>query len=421
MEYTLVLTKEVKHSDEGDFLEVPFDVPMNTEKLRVVVSIAAGSNEPYTIDVGLCDPAQVRGWSGSTKYDLVIGLDSATPGYLKGPIQQGRWAVLLGAYVVGDAGVSVTAEVTLYPTNKQWLQGDLHVHTVHSDGAYSMAELDEIAQRIGLDFIGLTDHNTVSQNYAYPRETRVTYIPGMELTTYHGHANLFGVKNPCDDFRVQSVSDVQRIMVQARERGARIAINHPFDDTGPSCQWQWGYDVPFEWFEVWNGPWRDANEQSLALWQAMLSEGKRVVAVGGSDTHREHPFVRHGYPTNYVYAKSRNPEDVLEAIGLGQVTLTFCPNGPRLELQASDAPMGGSSQSKRFSVSLTRALPGDEVVLFTGAGEWTRYTVQEPGNFLVEGTHDAEVFLRAEVRRYFPQVDRNLVAAISNPIFVASR
>lgn len=418
METERTVLTEITQADVGRFVEVPFAVPEGIAQVRVRIVVAPHESGPCTIDVGICDPVRVRGWSGSARYDITVGQDEATPGYAKGDILPGRWAVLLGVYMVGSKGADVTAEITLVSAEKRWLKGDLHVHTVHSDGAYTLAELDRIARDLALDFIGLTDHNTISQNYSYPRETPVVYIPAMEFTTYRGHANLFGIGDPCDDFRAQSATDVASIFAEAKRRGASISINHPFDDAGPSCRWQWGYDHPFDWLEVWNGPWRESNQQSLELWHSMLCAGGRATAVGGSDTHREHPYVRHGYPTTHVYAKSRTVEHILEALHTGRVTMSYCPDGPRLELRAPDAGMGGDSRQRSFDVVLTAAEPGDEVVLFSEMGEVKRYTVLQSGDFAAMGEHEAKKFLRAELWRHFPQVNRQLMAALTNPIFM---
>lgn len=418
---TETVSTEISFGDTGRFIEVPFNVPDGTAEIRVRITVSPHGPGPCVIDVGLCDPVRVRGWSGGARYDLTVGLDRATPGYIQGDIAPGRWAVLLGVYIVGEGGARVSAELTLTPATRRWLQGDLHMHSVHSDGAYTLMEIDAIARSLGLDFAGLTDHNTVSQNTDYPGGSPVTYIPAMEWTTYHGHANLFGVPDPCEDFRVQSAAGAIQLLEEAKRRGARISINHPFDDAGPSCQWGWGYDLPFDWLEVWNGPWRDSNARSLALWQSMLCEGKRVIAVGGSDAHREHPYVRHGFPVNYVCARSRRAEDILSAIQEGRITLSYRPGGPRLELWTEDAKMGGVTRGDSFIVGLAEAEPGDEVVVVSEAGAARRYRVSHAGRFEAAGTHQAKKFLRAELWRFFPEAGRTIPAALSNPVFVQGK
>ena len=47
---------------------------------------------------------------------------------------------------------------------RTWLAGDLHAHTVHSDGAMTVPELAAHAVARGLDFVAVTDHNTVSHH-----------------------------------------------------------------------------------------------------------------------------------------------------------------------------------------------------------------------------------------------------------------
>jgi hypothetical protein len=417
----LKLSTDVTTHDTDRFIELPFDVPRGISKIQVKVSVTPGGEDPCTIDVGLCDPDRVRGWSGSTKYDLIVGVDEATPGYLKGNIPDGRWAILLGIYVVGKNGAHVETSVTLFETKNMWVKGDLHVHTVHSDGAYTLAELDSIAKRKGLDFIGLTDHNTTSQNFSYVTESPVTYIPAMELTTYHGHANLFGVSSPCDDFRVQQPSDLEQILIEAKKRGAKIAINHPYDDAGPSCQWQWGYRLQYDWVEVWNGPWRPSNSQSLELWQNMLSEGQRIVAVGGSDTHREHPYVKHGWPTTWVYTDTRSVAGILNGIQQGHAFLTYAPEGPKINIHCGEAMMGDVVTSDRTDdvvVTVEDLQKGDKVIVISDKGVSLSQTVCEEVTERKWCLDKGEVqFYRVEVWRDFPEANQPLMAALSNPIY----
>ena len=38
---------------------------------------------------------------------------------------------------------------------------DIHSHTTHSDGSFSVKELLKEAERIGLSLLSITDHNTI--------------------------------------------------------------------------------------------------------------------------------------------------------------------------------------------------------------------------------------------------------------------
>ena len=63
---------------------------------------------------------------------------------------------------------------------------DLHIHSTHSDGTLTPAELIREAKRLGLSAVALTDHNTVSGVPAFLAEAHkqgVTAVAGVELST----------------------------------------------------------------------------------------------------------------------------------------------------------------------------------------------------------------------------------------------
>ena len=43
-----------------------------------------------------------------------------------------------------------------------WFAGELHTHTVHSDGEFTVEQLCRAAKERELSLIALTDHNTAS-------------------------------------------------------------------------------------------------------------------------------------------------------------------------------------------------------------------------------------------------------------------
>jgi hypothetical protein len=311
----------------------------------------------------------------------------------------------------------------------RWVTGDLHMHSVHSDGAYELGEVLRLSEAAGLEFVALTDHNTASQNRAYPYETPLICIPGMELTTYRGHINLLGVADPLGDFRVRTQDELGERLRDARQRGAKIGVNHPFRDCDtPGCRWEWGWDVDYDWVEIWNGPWRQCNSDALEWWQAQLERGKRVVAVGGSDTHRprRHPYApQHGMPTNWVWARAKFGEAILEAVAEGHLFLSHSQEGPTIDLRCGPFMMGDrvdeGSPKAEVRLEARRLSNGDvvrvvsdkgieqEVVLADGDQQSEALTLAWP----VEGRR----FYRVEVWRYFEEAEGILMAAMSNPIY----
>src|SRR5690625_6690054 len=68
-------------------------------------------------------------------------------------------------------------------------------HSADSDGEQSVSELATLATGNGLDFLAVTEHNTISHLPHLPRvgaRHDITLLPGQEVTTPTGHANAIG-------------------------------------------------------------------------------------------------------------------------------------------------------------------------------------------------------------------------------------
>ena len=178
---------------ERRYTHVPFDVPPGVRAMRVVYDYSDRiSSDPLlsggnTLDIGLFDErgiaqssAGFRGWSGSEKMEFTIDESWATPPYRKGKIRAGRWHVLLGPYKVGPRGCDWKVEIWFDPgipaprypfvagighlphvpaARTGWIRGDLHCHTIYSDGDSWPVDMLADAVGRGLDFLGVTDHN----------------------------------------------------------------------------------------------------------------------------------------------------------------------------------------------------------------------------------------------------------------------
>ncbi|MGD0004752.1 MAG: hypothetical protein ABSE06_11055, partial [Anaerolineaceae bacterium] len=170
----LTLQLFIEHDKAGTYFTLPFSMPSDTaslsltyryerqheSKVRVAHGRFAARQEVNIIDLGLIAPDGVQvGASGSDKSEIYIDETHATPGYVPCPLVPGEWQIIVGAYKVADEGVSVSYELTFTPKQRQLLKGDLHAHTLASDGVLTAEELAWHARRHGLDFLAITDHN----------------------------------------------------------------------------------------------------------------------------------------------------------------------------------------------------------------------------------------------------------------------
>src|SRR5262245_53274804 len=67
-------------------------------------------------------------------------------------------------------------------------RADLHVHTRHSDGAYTPAQVVELARRCGLSAVAVTDHDTLAGvpfAQAAAAGSAVEVVPGVEISCEH--------------------------------------------------------------------------------------------------------------------------------------------------------------------------------------------------------------------------------------------
>lgn len=424
----------VSHEQEGRYLTVPFEMPEDIETLTVTYRYARFDGDESEsehgifiprkqiniIDLGLIDPNGVQvGASGSDKSSFRVSETEATPGYRACRLIPGMWQIILGAYKVAPEGVHISYEVECIEKDFRWLRGDLHTHTVASDGVLTLDELGHHALGHGLDFLAVTDHNQPVSADALPRIPGLTFIPGIEWTHYLGHANFTDVDAPYDgSFMANTPEEVAAHFASARERGALITINHPFDEGSPFT-----FDMnslPFDCLEIWNGPMRMSNIHAVGFWHSLLAAGRKIPAVGGSDYHRSQPFLFLGGPTTCAYAASAGASDILDALRRGRAYIVYAPDGPTLELSAGEAVMGDSvlfAEVQDVHISVTGLQAGDELQLITAQEGITLLKAESNGNFEGHFTMTAPGFARVVINREFIPGVPMLPALISNPIY----
>jgi hypothetical protein len=418
----------------GTYFTLPFTMPANTESFtlsyfykrhhetesQVENGRFISRKEINIIDLGLIAPDGVQvGASGSDKFCIFISETHATPGYRPCKLVPGEWQIIVGAYKVADEGVDVHYELSFTSKSLRLYKGDLHTHTLASDGVLHIEELAQHALRNGLDYLAITDHNQMVSTDTLLEHAHLTLIPGIEWTHYQGHANFLGIDKPYDEpFLANTIEEVQARFSSARLRGAFISINHPCDTVCPFL-----FDMnslPFDCLEIWNGPMRGSNLQALGLWQSMLVTGKKVPICGGSDYHRDSLLLFPGGPTTCVYGMSASPDDILSALKFGHAFITYSANGPTLEMTAGEAILGDCvefSKVKQVEYTACGLLTGDVVQVVTAQGNTTLVKVETDGDMCGSYTMPAPGFARIEILRGFLPGLPLLPALISNPIY----
>jgi predicted metal-dependent phosphoesterase TrpH len=393
----VTLHGSISYSDLHAFKLVPFQVPEETHRLRVHVSYTT-RDQKTVLDIGLLDPQRFRGWSGGDKDEFTISDVDATPSYLPGPLPAGTWNLLVGvpnirkgvtaeftATVTFSSSVDDRAHSIVLESTARWYQGDLHSHTGQSDGSCSSVrgkkvpcpvfKLTEAAEQQKLDFLAITDHNTVSTYNdlleLQPYYDNLLLIHGREITTYEGHMNAFDSAEFID-FRLRAtVPTVNDVVNQAHKLGAIVSINHPAAPSGEICMgcgWINAATTDFskvDAIEVANGPDAETRFSGIPFWQQRLNDGFRVTAIGGSDDHNSGTGKRNhvGTPTTVVYAKELSEAAIIDGIRAGHVFVkTLGPDGPSVTFSAI-----GQGHSAMMGDNV-KAAAGDEISFRVEAG-----------------------------------------------------
>ena len=433
---------------------LPFDVPPGVARISVATShddFSVAGVARNVLDLGIFGPAGYdlgnaagfRGWSGGARDHFEVSSTYATPGYLAGPIEPGVWAVALGPVVLSPWGMAWDVRVTLERgetvaacepvvaplspsvSGARWFRGDLHLHTVHSDGERDPDELAAAARASGLDFIVSTEHNTNAANRVWPacRTGGLLVIPGEEVTTRHGHWLAVGLSpRAWVDWRYGPSDGVfPRFAAQVRDDGGLVVAAHPSVPL-PGSAWEFGFDH-VDALEVWNGRWNLDDELSLRIWQRLLRQDRRVVAVGGSDSHGEHQPV--GAPQTVVHADGLSTPAIVNGLRCGRSYLARSCD-VALELTASsDGGAAGPGQTLRVSpggsatvTAVISGAPGTNVVLITAAGPVRQATVGPSARLQWELDAASARFVRLEVREA-QRRPLGAMVALTNPVWFA--
>lgn len=387
-----------------DHVFVDFEVPEGIVEIEVRHD---DLSEDDILDWGLYDAAGTRGWGGGNSEPAIVGLEAASRSYTPGPIEAGTWRLVIGKALIDGADASYDVQVvlrtvaTLAPQPERtpyipgdalsdaprWYAGDFHVHSRESGDA--RPEIDEVAtfaRSRGLDFVELSDHNVLSQNdflgAVQADHPELLLIPGMEFTTYAGHANAIGATQWVDHKIGQRGITIEGAIAAFDAQGALVAINHPALALGTlciGCAWDHAIDPnTIHAVEIATTGLDQAGAlfdgQAIEFWDDLCDQGAHLAAIGGSDDHRagvdlgtfQSPI---GDPTTMVFASELSVAAILEGVRTSRTVV---------KLQGPDDPMVAFEPAlAAFGDTVWADGPVDYAVTVTGGDGFTVHVVQD--------------------------------------------
>ncbi len=343
-----------------------------------------------------------------------------------------------------------------------WYCGDLQIRSKYGDGKQSVGHIISEAEKMGLDFIAITDRNTM-ECLKDPKfkSDKVILIPAMEWgDDEHGVALIYGPRTFPEP--VQDVRDGQSVMIRVQAQGGITAVAHP---CFPNSPWQRGIGF-MNAVEIWCRDWREvpplslknlneelqrrdkkgrlyytvaqaaatpglsANGQAMVYWQHTLRAGFQSSPIAGSGSASKKVPI--GHPVTWIYAQKKSTRALLEGLKRGNTFVSRGPEGPRLYFEAD--VLGNGQKDARagdiipvgvktiFAIRIVGAKGCKVQVMLDGRPAFTKYIETDDFNTgfeqtpMVAGSFCARVVRVPDTKeKGFGDLD---VLAVSAPIYV---
>lgn len=319
--------------------------------------------------------------------------------------------------------------------------GVIHVHSRYSDGGGSVKGIIKAARKAGLDFLILTDHDTLKPRRKWQGwHGDLLLIVDEEVSPWIGnHLLALGIKEAIEAKRALRA---QPIIDEVKRQGGLALLAHPFGGKEnflpvrdrPWLDWEadgfdgmeiWSY--MYDWVErinLLNLPYyylhpeeaiEGPHPEALRKWDELGKE-RRVVGIAGLDAHGKRvpflPFIQI-LPYEYLFKTLRNhllltePLDrssaersirlIYEAIGEGRCFVGYDLLADssgfsfRCEMEGEEVVMGEEREFKgRATLIVSSPFPARIRLLRDGeemcrrVGTELRWEATEPGVYRVE-------------------------------------
>jgi hypothetical protein len=205
----------------------------------------------------------------------------------------------------------------------QWFKGSLHTHSTQSDGKLSPAENMQWHAEHGYNFVGITDHNRVTDPLAFTSAPPLLAIPSTEISTRRGAVEYHVVGIGVNELPAAAGSDPQAAIDAINALGGLAFVAHPYwhdltlDDLLPLH----GH-IGIEIFNT--GCWLEINKgHSLVHWDGLLRRGQHIAGLATDDSHWRYPD--HGLGWVVVRAEKLAASSIMDALRASQFYSTMGP------------------------------------------------------------------------------------------------
>jgi hypothetical protein len=231
-------------------------------------------------------------------------------------------------------------------SDRKWFKGNLHTHTVNSDGDSAPDAVARWYKEHRYNFLVLTDHDffTVPEglNAVFGAPGKFLLLPGEEVSARYEklpiHVNAFRIQATILPVGGASVLDtVQKNVDAIRKAGGVPSLNHP------NFQWAVRPDdlrrvTGLKLFEVYNGHPTVNNaggggfESLDEMWDVVLTAGRETYGIAVDDAHHFKTlgpaYSNPGRGWVMVRAPDLSTETVLDALERGEF---YASTGVELE------------------------------------------------------------------------------------------
>jgi len=376
--------------------------------------------------------------------------------------------------IPGHKSIEYDMRVIGSEKNPLWFKGELHAVSKYGGGKETVAELVKRAEQSGLDFLAITDLNTMeaSKDPAFHSDS-VVLIPALAWGSEdRGVALIYGPGTVPDPPESDEMAQAECIRIQ--NQGGIFVAAHPCFTDAP---WKWGVKY-INAVQVWNGPWRapaplrlsslpedlrrrssgelvysiaaaaavadktaqmpraqmrdlsvSANDQAALFWDYELVSGAVCSVVAGSRV--DSPQVPMGQPVTWVYAANKSLPAIMEGLRLGRTFVGNRPDGVQVNFRADvlndgkvDVGMGGAIPLRvdvGFYILVTGATGGKVQLLRNGHPIMTEIIEGSTYSAVFTQTTDFPAVYRVRVIRQPERIDQGYgpvdVLALSSPIY----